>query len=74
MIMYVRQWDSKKRRKFTFGNRTMKEALKKTVKLFVIICLFHQFLFVATDVRIPQIMLREWKRLTIQYYTFNRVF
>jgi len=52
----------------------MKEAFKNSVKVLVIICLFHQFLFVATDVRISQIMLMEWKRFTIQYYTFNRVF
>jgi hypothetical protein len=31
-------------------------------------------MFSATDIRISQVRLIEWKRLTIQYYTFNRVF
>jgi hypothetical protein len=52
----------------------MKEAFKKIRNVFGIICLFHQFMFAATDVRIFDIRLVELKMLTTQYYTFNRVF
>ena len=75
MLMYVRQWDSKKRRKFIFWQQNDERSIqKKSVKLFVIICLFHQYMFAATDLRTSQVRLMEWKRLRIQYYTFNCVF